>query len=856
MRIRIQSDVLLRDLQEIFDVPLQEKSLIMIPPFKLLIHGWSEIKALLKRLENQLTSSTLPTQNSPEAGPSDRGHDYTVAPSPIEKGRTSNFRKLEPLENAESRKGLATRVSHLQCLHKFVQRDLAHLIGLRLKVASGVLRTVTFEEVYYLFSPGDLVLSASTGEEQLSQVYSVSGGRVRLLRKTYQESHYRPPSSTEEEFDVNTGAGTWTDVIVDTFVMMDNGTNIGPIQLNIHLKHFTGEKPITHLEAYPIRFHPNSAKICDNLELRGKAYMQCSGHKKYDGPNMVPWQALTTMLPEYDSPSSSWRPGFATQELLRGVEYIESDVYIDLKEFYSEQTSRSMPMSTRHTRSFDMGRLHISPYNRRETNESVIGQLNREVSSGDFDIDEARTGAFLLAHRDAMQLRSRNLGLDPAYLLLLPYQVPAFEFRSRRWIWISVDGIEEIDKTEQARQSGWNDLVIPEEYRRLLASLVDNHTSSVNGERQKADLKSSLSMQIDLVRGKGRGLIILLHGPPGSGKTSTAETIAAYSGRPLYSITCGDIGITAGEVEGRLQYHTRLAEKWGCVLLLDEADVFLMRRSWDNMHRNALVSVFLRHLEYYSGILFLTTNIVGVIDEAFKSRIHVALQYPSIDLDSTLKIWSNLLSRITKDNETAETKIEFERTRLLDFARQHYQKHEANDTTWNARQIRNAFQTAIALGHHERLQRIKDEGLTPEQAFLSGDKRIMVVRLTKRNFSTIAKTARDFEDYIISVRGPDRQVAFTSQQRYDDFGKNIPRARKDYSSRQGGHGRTTAIREQGNLSSIARPQKGREVMKKTVFYGSADDDEEEKIQVKRSGSGRGDETLNDDDDDDSEGYSV
>lgn len=96
--------------------------------------------------------------------------------------------------------------------------------------------------------------------------------------------------------------------------------------------------------------------------------------------------------------------------------------------------------------------------------------------------------------------------------------------------------------------------------------------------------------QIDLVRGKGQGLIILLHGPPGSGKTSTAETIAAYTGRPLYAITCGDIGTTPLEVEYNMYQHTTRADRWGCILLLDEADVFLVQRDWRDVHRNALVS--------------------------------------------------------------------------------------------------------------------------------------------------------------------------------------------------------------------------------------------------------------------------
>jgi len=64
----------------------------------------------------------------------------------------------------------------------------------------------------------------------------------------------------------------------------------------------------------------------------------------------------------------------------------------------------------------------------------------------------------------------------------------------------------------------------------------------------------------------------LLHGEPGVGKTSTAETIADFTKRPLYPITCGDIGSQAEKVEENLERTFQLAHKWGCVLLLDEAE--------------------------------------------------------------------------------------------------------------------------------------------------------------------------------------------------------------------------------------------------------------------------------------------
>lgn len=102
-------------------------------------------------------------------------------------------------------------------------------------------------------------------------------------------------------------------------------------------------------------------------------------------------------------------------------------------------------------------------------------------------------------------------------------------------------------------------------------------------------------------------------------------SIADLVQRPLYPITCGDLGSTALEIEKELSKHFDRASRWDCVMLLDEADVFLARRSREDHTRNAIVSVFLRMLEYYKGILFLTTNRIGTFDEAFKSRIHISL---------------------------------------------------------------------------------------------------------------------------------------------------------------------------------------------------------------------------------------
>ncbi|OJJ81253.1 uncharacterized protein ASPGLDRAFT_84664 [Aspergillus glaucus CBS 516.65] len=107
----------------------------------------------------------------------------------------------------------------------------------------------------------------------------------------------------------------------------------------------------------------------------------------------------------------------------------------------------------------------------------------------------------------------------------------------------------------------------------------------------------------------------------------------------LLPITCGDLGgNNAQEVEHNLEHFFYLARKWGCVLLLDESDVFLSERMPGNIVQNSLVSVFLRVLEYYSGILILTTNRVGQFNEAALSRVHTTLFYTNLNEGDTLRI--------------------------------------------------------------------------------------------------------------------------------------------------------------------------------------------------------------------------
>lgn len=153
-----------------------------------------------------------------------------------------------------------------------------------------------------------------------------------------------------------------------------------------------------------------------------------------------------------------------------------------------------------------------------------------------------------------------------------------------------MDLIENVVRVQPGENDGFQKLVLPDGHKDIVRALVNTHAARQASAHSKAESGQS-RREFDVVRGKGKGVIILLHGAPGVGKTSTAECVAQNVGCPLLPITCGDLGATtAGEVEKNLETFFALARKWGCVLLLDEADVFLAGREKGDIRQTSLVS--------------------------------------------------------------------------------------------------------------------------------------------------------------------------------------------------------------------------------------------------------------------------
>jgi hypothetical protein len=195
---------------------------------------------------------------------------------------------------------------------------------------------------------------------------------------------------------------------------------------------------------------------------------------------------------------------------------------------------------------------------------------------------------------------------DEILMALSPY-VYGFSLVSKTWGEMKVDSVSEV----VFRNDAYEKLVLEADTKDLILSLVESDSTH----------------STDFIDGKGGGCIFLLHGPPGVGKTLTAESVAEKLKRPLYSVGIGELGTNVASLEQSLTRILETASTWGAVLLIDEADIFLEERNDNDIERNAMVGVFLRLLEYYHGILFLTSNRAKRIDTAFYSRISLSINY-------------------------------------------------------------------------------------------------------------------------------------------------------------------------------------------------------------------------------------
>ncbi len=341
----------------------------------------------------------------------------------------------------------------MKCLVDFIEEDFVDFLEILDRVDKKTLSRITFEDLWCLFNPGDVVLSDSHGYDRAFMVYSVSGGRlrlsdaesypreesvydafrgrsVRLRRERYVEVEDEDVRARRGVRSAGSGdSGSHTSLTLDCFYLDFDGEFVAPCQKTLHIGYFSGTKEISDLNVSPAGFGVETNTILERLRKRGERLMSLHGHRLYHG------LAVSTS------------------------EEVVGEVYIDPETGFSEmggwpKNSPELGKLTRMSTDASEVTFALRPAKRTFRVEGRYGYEVRErdrtpvptKSEADVDIEIDRMEEFLKEFSTFLNpINPKSDSLTDGQLQLLPEWTFGYVFRSRRWSKLTF---------EQAMQAG------------------------------------------------------------------------------------------------------------------------------------------------------------------------------------------------------------------------------------------------------------------------------------------------------------------------------------------------------------------------------------------------------------------
>ncbi|GKT41593.1 uncharacterized protein ColSpa_01774 [Colletotrichum spaethianum] len=481
-------------------------------------------------------------------------------------------------------------------------------------------RNITFESLWTLFPKGCLMLARPFLDEP--QVFLV------------QECNPPENDDPDTKFELIAYSYDW------------NGSTFNRVPYLFVIPPFPDKKSILQLLCYPLSEHRSKTANVDasnstdvetlkaDLIKRGRAFFEyCIAEKgkqtfRYKGMAFSQQGSGIFRTGLYDDDteslySRSYRRGDDSGAGKDTASDIDSVVVIDFKSYLQYQTAGT----------------------------PLLGDMQRFSGMRECTCNDCRQ-KFEELYRYSWDKKPKDAKLSDEQLLLLPPRVLGYALTQKRWVQLRV---EQVMTHGDANARNFDDkLILSDDNKFLIKNAVKSHG--------KKNIK-------DFIHGKGKGLVILLWGVPGVGKTLTAESVASLAGKPLFSIGVSDIGIDSKKVETNLQKIFNLAGLWEAVLLFDEADVFLEARDarGSDMQRNTMVS-------------------------------DIAIEYTDLSNDQRCKIFEEFLGQLNNEKPSL----------VEDYSKcMEWVNEEGRNKPFNGRQIRNIVSTAMSMAHAEgkKLQR-------------------------------------------------------------------------------------------------------------------------------------------------------
>jgi len=562
-RIRLQAPALLQILARVQGETWSTRPRTYDRPFCTLLHFHPQVKQALAELEEKWSTQS-------------EGH-HTPGMTP----RDDGYEQEEEDLIDDSQATLAILRSYVEFIDEEVVPESHHYDNLDYSSDEKIM----FSDLCYLFQPGEYIYKPLEGESSGEGCDHRMGQRlwrVFFVNDAIRNYNLTPPdhrkySNTEPSEDDSiyfTVHAYHIDYTGDEFCIVTNVFRISP---------FEAWKPINALPIYPLRFNPNHETYLEISQAIGGLVLKFieSKHAFYNS-----WTIMRTP-----------RGGFATDAngvVMKHPEYINSEVMVDFVEAFQacpswrpKRTVIKTEFTNKINISDDFAIRYWSGKDRvkllRETTEIIPYRTGvHYLKRNKFVLEDPFLAT--VSRNDQSGQPTTKVFLRREEKILLHCRVFAYVFQERKFAQLDASRLKSSERNFDALDS----LKIPAATKELIQGSVRGHFLLKEAEGPKGDEVMSL----DVIQGKGTGLFILLHGVPGVGKTATAEAVAQANGKPLFKITCGDIGLTPVQVETSLRAIFRLASIWDCILLMDEVDTFFSQRSKgdSSITKNALVS--------------------------------------------------------------------------------------------------------------------------------------------------------------------------------------------------------------------------------------------------------------------------
>lgn len=368
----------------------------------------------------------------------------------------------------------------LKLLVKFLDVDLKPTFDLRSAISKGTATDIEYGDLWHLFKVGDTVISPYD-RTQAFRVVNIAGGRAPLIRKL------DDPSRSSN--DVGGFA-------VDCYSLCYDGANYVPILKHFLIRRYKGIRAIKSLEVYPLKLEQDWQARWGELESQGQQYLELT---------RSPFSYRVVRGETIDEPS----------------QHLDTHVIVDIT------LAVNIEPEWRQVKKASVS--DFTKFDERETQMPAScshSALSEGCCGSDYvfkDLEMNYPGfASYKQHYEGLPGPRTAEELKHEDLILLPSWVHAFVLRNRQWVTVRMSDLSEV-----VFNNNFDELMFQTpSQKHTIVALVETHE---NAKAVSTQGTHSVGAGLDLVKGKGAGLIMLLHGPPGGNKLTLLDAASRPS---------------------------------------------------------------------------------------------------------------------------------------------------------------------------------------------------------------------------------------------------------------------------------------------------------------------------------------